>query len=355
MEEGIFKKLTITDPTPDLFGSIPKRLALLIGLLGLLLAASLVLGLMIGSSVRLDGWGIGRFFRVLLGRDPESVAAAIIWQIRLPRAVLAATVGASLALGGLVFQALLRNPLAEPYILGVSGGSAIGAIIGILLGVSSFPGVPLTAFAGSMAVLLLILVMATGTRWRPAMGRETLLLGGVMMNALCGAIIMFLISISRSSQVHHILFWLMGDLSIFGRDQLPTLLGVLPLFLVIFLLARPMNLLLMGREAAAAMGVNVRLVSLVLLVTTSLLVSLVVSQSGLVGFVGLVIPHIFRQLVGPDHRLLIPACILGGASYMVLCDLLARVLPAAGEMPVGIVTALIGAPLFILLLWRSRQ
>ena len=355
MKPAAFNNQANTDPAADLFGSILKRLALLIGLLGLLLAVTVILGLMIGSSLRLDGWRLDRFFNVLLGRDQQSVAAAILWQIRLPRVILAATVGASLALGGLVFQALLRNPLAEPYILGVSGGSAIGAIIGILLGVSAFPGVPLTAFAGSMAVLAFILVLATGTRWRPAMSSEALLLGGVMMNAFCGAIIMFLISISRSSQVHHILFWLMGDLSIFGRDQLPTLLSVLPLFLVVFLLARPMNLLLMGREAAAAMGVNVRLVSLVLLVTTSLLVSLVVSQSGLVGFVGLVIPHIFRQLVGPDHRLLIPACILGGASYMVLCDLLARILPAAGEMPVGIVTALIGAPLFILLLWRSRQ
>ncbi len=340
---------------PGVFGSLLARFFLLIFLLSILLACTMALGLASGSSVRLDGWNFRQVYDVLLGHDRDSVMATILWQIRLPRVILAATVGASLALGGLVFQALLRNPLAEPYILGVSGGSAIGAIVGILLGFSAFPGVSLAAFAGSMAVLLFVLAMASSTRWRSSMSGESLLLGGVMMNAFCGAIIMFLISISQSSQVHHILFWLMGDFSIFSRSQLFTLVSVIPCYLLIFIMARPMNLLLMGRDAAASMGVSVRTVSLLLLVVTSLLVSLMVSISGLVGFVGLVIPHIFRHIIGPDHRLLVPACILGGASYMIFCDLLARTLPVAGEMPVGIVTALIGAPLFIFLLWRARR
>jgi len=186
------------------------------------------------------------------------------------------------------------------------------------------------------------------------LSRDSLLLGGVMMNAFCAAVIMFLISMTRSFQVQHILYWLMGDLSSLQKNQLPVLLAVIPCFAVIFILARPMNLLLLGRETAAAMGINVKITVLLLLVISSLMVSIIVSLSGLVGFVGLVIPHIFRLLLGPDHRVLVPACFLGGGSYLIFCDLLARVVPASGEMPVGIITALIGAPLFILLLLRRR-
>jgi len=186
------------------------------------------------------------------------------------------------------------------------------------------------------------------------LSRDSLLLGGVMMNAFCAAVIMFLISMTRSFQVQHILYWLMGDLATMQKGQLPILLLVLPCFVIIFILARPMNLLLLGRETAAAMGINVKSIVMLLLVITSLMVSIIVSLSGLIGFVGLVIPHIFRLLLGPDHRLLVPSCLLGGASYLIVCDLLARVLPSSGELPVGIITALIGAPLFIVLLLRSR-
>jgi iron complex transport system permease protein len=175
-----------------------------------------------------------------------------------------------------------------------------------------------------------------------------------MMNAFCAAVIMFLISMTRSFQVQHILYWLMGDLATMQKEQMPILLLVLPCFVIIFILARPMNLLLLGRETAAAMGINVKNIVLLLLVITSLMVSIIVSLSGLVGFVGLVIPHIFRLVLGPDHRLLVPSCLLGGATYLILCDLLARVLPSSGELPVGIITALIGAPLFIVLLLRNR-
>ena len=282
----------------------------------------------------------------------DSTAATILWKIRLPRILLAAVVGATLSLGGMVFQALLRNPLAEPYILGISGGSAVGAIIGILLGFAFFPGITLFSFLGSMLTLATVLLLAGG---RSATRKDSLLLGGVMMNAFCGALIMFLISISQASKVQQIIYWLMGDLSMTDSSQLPLLLLCLPAFTVILLLGRPLNIILAGQEAAIAMGVNVRRYSTILLVTTSFMVSLVVCQSGLIGFVGLLIPHLFRLLLGPDHRLLGPSCILGGASYLVLCDLLARTLPQQGEMPVGIITALIGAPLFIILLGRARR
>lgn len=331
-------------------GYIPlfRKIAALIILLGLLLAGVSLLSLSTGST-----GGPAEGLPVLFGLgEPDRTLSVIIWQIRLPRLILAGTVGAVLSVGGLVFQALLRNPLAEPYILGISGGSAVGAICGMYAGLALFPGVALTSFSGSMLTLALVLGLSAGSTTH--LRKDSLLLGGVMVNAFCGAIIMFLISLSRSSQVSHILFWLMGDLSMNEISRLPQLLAVLPCFLIIMLLARPMNLLLGGRESAASLGIDTRTVTLVLLVLTSLMVSLVVCHSGLIGFVGLTIPHIFRLLLGPDHRLLVPACILGGASYLIFCDLLARLLPAEGEMPVGIITALIGAPLFIFLLWRSK-
>jgi iron complex transport system permease protein len=322
-----------------------KLIAVTLILLSVLIV-SVVLGLAIGSSgSTADAW------RVLLGQADDETLEVIIWQLRWPRVVLAATVGATLSLGGLVFQALLRNPLAEPYILGISGGSAVGAILGILAGFSLFPGLTLSSFVGSLMVLSLVLLLSN----RREGHSDSLLLAGVMVNAFCGAIIMFLISVSKTVQMQKIIFWLMGDLSSVGADSLPLLLGVLPCFLVIFLLAQPLNLLLTGRESASAMGVNVAAVTLVLLLTASLMVSLTVCHSGLIGFVGLTIPHILRLALGSDHRILIPACVLTGASYLILCDLLARSLPSQGEMSVGIVTALVGAPLFIGLLWRSRQ
>jgi iron complex transport system permease protein len=243
--------------------------------------------------------------------------------------------------------------LAEPYILGISGGSAIGAILGIFLGLTPFPGVAFFAFCGSMGTLLLVLTIASG---ESAYRKDSLLLAGVMVNAFCSAVIMFLISLSQDSRIHTILFWIMGDLSMAAPGQIAILLCLLlPCFILIYLMARPMNLLVMGEETALTMGVNVRLVSVTLLVITSFMVSMSVCQSGLIGFVGLVMPHLLRLLLGPDHRVLILSSILGGASYMILCDLLARVLPAQGEMPVGVITAMIGAPLFIMLLRRTQR
>ena len=322
-------------------------------LITLLLSLALILISIIAISAGSAGGHFWETLAILKGQGvSDNATATIIWQIRLPRVLLAAAVGGTLALGGLVFQALLRNPLAEPYILGISGGSAIGGIMAMLIGLSYFPGVALFSFTGSLLVLAFVTTLAGTTLGNTMLSRDSLLLGGVMMNAFCAAVIMFLISMTRTFQVQHILYWLMGDLARLQNNQLPILLFVLPCFVVIFILARPMNLLLLGRETAAAMGINVKKTVLLLLVITSLMVSIIVSLSGLVGFVGLVIPHIFRLLLGPDHRLLVPACILGGGSYLIICDLLARILPASGEMPVGIITALVGAPLFILLLVR---
>ena len=326
------------------------RLMLTTGILTGLLFLAMAAGLATGSS----GIKFTALWQVIA--DPESadtMLKAIIWKIRLPRVCMAIIAGATLSLGGLVFQALLRNPLAEPYILGVSGGSAIGAIIGILLGFARFPGITLTAFAGSAGTLILVLVIAWG---RSLVNRDSLLLSGVMINAFCSAVIMFLVSITQDDRLHSIMFWLMGDLSLAGLREAGILAGmVLPCCVLTFLLSNRMNLLLLGRETAQTMGVNIRLIVIVLLVATSFMVSVTVSYCGLFGFVGLVIPHLLRLLIGPDHRVLVPASILGGGAFMVVCDILARTLPDQGEMPVGVITALIGAPLFIYLLKRSQR
>jgi len=327
-----------------------KRVVTASSLLILLLGFAIVLGISMGST---DS-GIKDVFNNLLGtKEPDSMLYTIIWQIRFPRVLLAALVGAALSLGGLVFQALLRNPLAEPYILGISGGSAIGAIIGILMGFSRFPGVSLTAFTGSIATLLLILVMSSG---QTILKKDALLLSGVMVNAFCAAVIMFLVSMTQDSRLHNIIFWLMGDLSMVDMKHVGILAAtLLPCFFLVFWLSNPMNLLLMGKEMAQTLGVNIKVITFTLLVVTSFMVSATVSYCGLVGFVGLVMPHLLRLVFGPDHRVLVPACVFGGGTYMVFCDLLARTLPEQGEMPAGVITAIIGAPLFIYLLKRSSR
>jgi iron complex transport system permease protein len=327
-----------------------KRLLLVSVVLSILLAGAMYLGISVGST----GTNFGGSMRLLLmDKSADSVSEAIIRQIRLPRVILAALVGATLSLGGLVFQALLRNPLAEPYILGISGGSAIGAILGIILGLSYFPGVSIMAFTGSIGTLVLLLIMSQG---QAVLKKDSLLLSGVMVNAFCSAVIMFLISMTRDARLHNIMFWLMGDLSTADIGQVGLLAAALtPCFILIFWLSNMMNLLLMGRDMAQTMGVNVKIVTLTLLIITSFTVSITVSYCGLIGFVGLVIPHLLRLILGSDHRILVPACLLGGGAYMVVCDLLAKILPSQGEIPAGVITALIGAPLFIFLLKRSRQ
>jgi iron complex transport system permease protein len=319
----------------------------------LILIVVLVTALFLGLSFGPTG-GVSQTINALFDRGHDNpMVHTIIWQIRFPRVLLAALVGATLSLGGLVFQALLRNPLAEPYILGISGGSAIGAIVGILLGLSRFPGVSLTAFVGSLATLGLLLVMTTG---QSILKKESLLLSGVMVNAFCSAVILFLISLAQDARLHNILFWLMGDLSVANMQQVGILAAMLvPCFILIFWLSHSMNLLLMGKELALTMGVNIRQISLILMITASFMVSVTVSFCGLLGFIGLVMPHLLRLLWGSDHRVLVPACILGGGAFLAACDLLARTLPEQGEMPPGVITALIGAPLFVYLLKRSRR
>lgn len=330
--------------------SLLKRMSFVSIILLIILLLSIYLGISMGSS----GYAFKTVFKSIVSGDIfHSRVDTIIWDIRFPRVILAVLVGAALSLGGLVFQSLLRNPLAEPYILGISGGSAIGAILGILAGFAYFPGIGLSAFAGGMITLALILILSSG---KTLLKKDSLILSGVMVNAFCGSVTFFLISITLDSRLHNIMYWLMGDFSNMDIHQVLILSCILiPCFLLIFTFSHPMNLLMLGKESAQSMGVSIKFVTISLLVLTSLMVSVTVSACGPIGFVGLVIPHLFRLMIGPDNRVLVPACIFGGGAYMILCDVLARTIPEHGEIPPGVITSIIGAPLFIMLLIRTRR
>lgn len=222
-----------------------------------------------------------------------------------------------------------------------------------MLGLSRFPGVSLVSFASSLATLALILVMTAG---RTILKKESLLLASVMVNAFCSAIILFLIAMANDARLHNILFWLMGDLSLVNMGQVWTLtILLIPCFVCVFWLSHSMNLLLMGKEIAQTMGLNVKASMLMLFIVPSFMVSITVSYCGLLGFIGLAIPHLLRLIFRADHRVLVPACVLGGGVFLIICDLLARTLPQQGEIPPGVITALIGAPLYIFLLKRSGR
>src|SRR5664280_1625007 len=279
----------------------------------------------------------------------------ILFSVRLPRIIFAGIVGASLSLGGVIFQAILRNPLADPYILGISGGSALGAIIGILLGASSFYlGVPLLAFLGALITVVLVFVVAGGTR--VLLLDNSLLLSGVVVNAFFSAAILFFLSIVNSMELHSITFWLMGDLSRASTKEICVAgFCLLAGFVLLYAQARKLNLIVQGEDTALQLGVNIERIKQWLLVVTSLITAVAVSLAGIIGFVGIMVPHFMRLVFGSDHRLLLPAAALFGASFLIVADTIARVVFAPAELPVGVITALCGAPYFIFLLKRKAR
>lgn len=276
-----------------------------------------------------------------------------MFSVRLPRIFFAGIVGASLSIGGVVFQAMLRNPLADPYVLGISGGSALGAIAGIIIGASSFYlGIPLLAFCGALVTVLLVFVVAGKTRG-PLLD-NSLLLSGVVVNAFFSAAILFFLSIADSMELHSITFWLMGDLSRASFHEI--LLAAICLFsgfMIIYFQARKLNLIVQGEETALQLGVNIERTKQLLLIVTSLITAVAVSMAGIIGFVGIMVPHMMRLVFGSDHRLLLPAAALFGAGFLVIADTVARLVLAPAELPVGVITALCGAPYFIFLLKRK--
>jgi iron complex transport system permease protein len=321
-----------------------------------ILAALCVVSLLVGSVRIAPGHVFNSLFDALTGKlSLSSEEELIIFSVRLPRIVFAGIVGASLSLGGVVFQAILRNPLADPYILGISGGSALGAIIGIVIGASSFYlGIPLLAFVGALVTVFLVFVVAGGTRG-PLMD-NSLLLSGVVVNAFFSAAILFFLSIVNSTELHSITFWLMGDLSHASIKEICiTALCLTVGFVLLYAQARKLNLFVQGEETALHLGVHVERTKQWLLVVTSLIISVAVSLAGIIGFVGIMVPHLMRLVFGSDHRLLLPVSALFGASFLIVADTVARVVFAPAELPVGVVTALCGAPYFIFLLKRNGR
>ena len=321
-----------------------RRAFLILASLCLLALASFGLALMVGSFKVAPA----EVLAALLGQ--EGGAGDIVLQLRLPRAIAGFACGGLLALAGALMQVLLRNPLADPYILGISGGAGIGALLAIFLGFG-IAGLNGLSMAGALAAMLLVFGLSHGEgSWT----QTRLILTGVMVAAGCGAIITLLLSIAPEERVRGMLFWLMGD---FSQGVNPTfaLIGIAALGLLAAPLARDLNVLVRGNDNAHTLGVSVNFVRGALYLIASMATAISVTTAGSVGFVGLVIPHLTRMIVGNDQRILLPAAIFSGGIFLVLADTLARVLIAPQQLPVGVVTALIGVPVFLYLLNRTRN
>jgi iron complex transport system permease protein len=322
--------------------------------LGTLLAVLLAITL-IALATGPTNVGFGELVDLLIRDTGEPASRDIVLGVRLPRVVLGLLVGAALATAGAIFQALLRNPLADPYVLGVSGGAALAGIavlaLGGLLGVSTSM-VPIAAFGGGILATALLYWVSGGPGRSSSTG---LLLTGVVFNAFASAGIVFLASIAGFFDGSRIFLWLIGHLSAVDIDAAGMVAASVAVGLIVAcLLSRSLNLIALGDETAAQLGIPVDAHRRLLLLSTSLMVGAAVSVSGLIGFVGLIVPHALRLVIGSDHRLLIPAAALTGAGFLVLSDTLARTVLDGRELPVGAVTALIGGPLFIFLLRRAQ-
>jgi iron complex transport system permease protein len=283
--------------------------------------------------------------------------AQIFFIARLPRTLAGALVGSMLASAGVVFQGLLRNPLATPFTLGVSAGAALGAMLAITFDWSfAFAGMtaaPAASFIGSIAAVAIVYTLARA-RHR-GLSTNVLLLAGVTMNAFFSALILFVQYFADFSQTYRILHWLMGDLDISSYEPVVAALPLAVASLAVFAwLARPLNLLSLGGESAGARGLNVTGAQRAAFFSASLATGAAVSVGGPIGFIGIVVPHLVRLIVGPDHRLVLPASALFGAAFLVSCDVVARTVMAPIELPVGVITALIGGPFFLWLLVRKR-
>lgn len=321
------------------------RIGTLLALLAVCALAAAAVGLLFGSVALAPA----RVWGALAGHG-DTLADTLVLQLRLPRVVLAFATGGLLALAGTLMQVLLRNPLADPYILGVSGGAAVGALAAIMLGLGAF-WFHSCAFAGALASTLIVFTLAHGRGgWTPM----RLLLTGVVVAAGWGAAISLLLALSNDSNLHSMLFWLMGDLSYQRGGLLPLIVlgGGLALALPF---ARHLNVLARGEMQAQALGVPVNSLTIGIYVLASLLTAVAVTAAGGIGFVGLVIPHMLRLAGGSDHRLVLPGSAIAGGGLVVLADTLARSVLAPRQLPVGVVTAAIGVPLFLYLLNRSRS
>lgn len=318
------------------------------------LLAALVAILIVASLIGSERLPVASTLCALTGKSNCSLSSAqqaILFEIRLPRILLAGAVGMCLAAAGAAYQALLRNPLAEPYLLGVSNGAAVGTMVSLVfLGTHEWTR-PVMAFAGALVASLAVYQLARG---RAGASPERLILAGVIVTTFLSSAIVFITTMMDATRIRSFTFWLLGDLSGATTGLLVMALVVAVLGSVaLTLYARPLNLLMLGERDAFDLGVEVSQVRLIIFVVAGLLVGTSVASSGSVGYVGLVVPHLVRLSFGSDNRLVIPAAALAGAGFVIVADLLARTMIAPRELPVGAITALIGAPLFIYLLKKG--
>lgn len=308
-----------------------------IGLFLLLLILAVFLGLTNGA-VKVS-------FNQLLS-NPE------ILKLRLSRILLALIAGSGLAVSGLIFQAILRNPLAEPYVLGISSGAGLGAIIGLLLGIS-LVFLPLVAFIGSAATMLIVYNLA---KFNGKISSQGLLLSGVITGAIFSSLLLFFISISTNEGMHSITWWLLGSLQLFDFKLLYIVGITVVISIAISLyLARDLNAISLGEEEAHHLGINVSTVRKILFVIASVMTASIVCVCGIIGFIGLIIPHAIRFVFGSDHRKLIPVSAISAGIFLIIADTISRVMLAPVEIPIGVITSVIGGPIFIALLRKKQK
>lgn len=309
------------------------------------LPASVLLGLLTGGT-HLPPRDI---VDALFNPSSDGIAQTLVWELRLPRIAMAGMVGAALAVCGVVFQAILRNPLAEPYTLGVSGGGALGAVVAILLGISGIP-MALICFAGCCLSIGVVLGAASLKGFTNSM----LILTGIILSFLFSSLVMFIFAVASSREVHASIMWIMGSLSSPPPGSLSMLCAAVPVMLGLTLFARDLNLLSLGDEPSSHLGLDAGKAKAVLLLATSLITGVCVAVSGIIAFIGLVIPHAVRGMTGADHRLLLPCAMIAGAGFLILSDALAQVVIRPLELPVGVITGMAGGVFFIVYLLKSR-
>lgn len=318
---------------------------LLLLLLFLFCICSVVLGLFSGGApIPYD-----QVVTALLHPAAGGTAHTLIWELRLPRIFTAGIVGAALATCGVIFQAILRNPLAEPYTLGVSGGGALGATIAILFGISGLPMI-LICFTGCCLSIGVVLGAAHVKNFTNSM----LILSGIIMSFIFSSAVMFVFTIASSREVHASILWLMGSLSTPPAGAVRMLTAVLPVMIGLIFFAKDLNLLSLGDETSYHLGLNAKKAKAILLLTASLITGVCVAISGVIAFIGLVVPHFARRLFSADHSFLLPASMLAGAGFLILCDSLSQILIRPMELPVGVITGMVGGIFFVLYLIKAR-
>ena len=320
-----------------------RRLVFLILLVFLL--AAIALGLFTGG-MQLP---LREIVQALLNPGSDGIAGTLVWELRLPRIFMAGMVGSALAVCGVVFQAILRNPLAEPYTLGVSGGGALGAVIAILLGISGLPMV-LICFAGCCLSIGAVL----GAASLKGFSNSMLILAGIIMSFLFSSVVMFIFAVASSREVHSSILWLMGSLSAPPAGALKMLLIILPVMLCLPFFARDLDLLSLGDEPSYHLGLDAKRTKTYLLLSASLITGVCVALSGIIAFIGLVIPHAVRGMTGADHHSLVPCSMLAGAGFLILSDTLSQIIIRPLELPVGVITGMVGGLFFVVYLLKAR-